>query len=149
MLPIAEKLGLDLTDEDHMLRKPHALWGELEMDYHTVGKDLGACFWTDDTELVESGELRQQTTLCPGIAVNFMSGPQNKPTDEIDTKKINEFYEWCENNNLNSHITYTDPVYRLGRLRLGHISKEYTIKEIQDLVLFYPNIKDIIVKSDK
>ena len=30
--PIAEKLGLDLTDEDHMLRKPHALWGELEMD---------------------------------------------------------------------------------------------------------------------
>ena len=107
--PIAEKLGLDLTDEDHMLRKPHALWGELEMDYHTVGKDLGACFWTDDTELVESGELRQQTTLCPGIAVNFMSGPQNKPTDETDTQKINEFYEWCENNNLNSHITYTDP----------------------------------------
>lgn len=147
--PIAEKLGLDLTDEDHMLRKPHALWGELEMDYHTVGKDLGACFWTDDTELVESGELRQQTTLCPGVAVNFMSGPQNKPTDETDTQKINEFYEWCENNNLNSHITYTDPVYRLGRLRLGHISKEYTIKEIQDLVLFYPNIKDIIVKSDK
>ena len=39
-----------------------------------------------------------------------MSGPQNKPTDEIDTQKINEFYEWCENNNLNSHITYTDPV---------------------------------------
>ena len=46
------------------VEEAHALWGELEMDYHTVGKDPGACFWTDDTELVESGELRQQTTLC-------------------------------------------------------------------------------------
>lgn len=147
--PIAEELDLELSDDDHMLRKPHALWGELEMDYHTVGKDLGACFWTDDTELVESGELRQQTTLCPGVAINFMTGPQNKPTDEVDEQKIKEFNKWCTNNNLNAHINHTDPVYRLGRLRLGHISKEYTMQEIQDLVLFFPNIKDILVKSDK
>tara|TARA_R110000796_G_scaffold135910_1_gene251964 strand:+ start:97 stop:999 length:903 start_codon:yes stop_codon:yes gene_type:complete len=141
--------GLELTPEDHMLRKPHALWGELEMDYHTVGKDLGACFWTDDSELVATGELRQQTTLCPGIAVNFMTGPHNAPTDAIDQQKEAEFYTWCEKNNLNEHIDYTDPQYRLGRLRIGRISNEYTIQEIQDLVLYYPDITDIILKSDK
>lgn len=145
--PIPE--GLELTAEDHMLRKPHALWGELEMDYHTVGKDLGACFWTDDSELVATGELRQQTTLCPGIAVNFMTGPQNSPTDDVDTQKETDFYDWCQKNNLDEHIDYTDPKYRLGRLRIGRISNEYTIQEIQDLVLYFPDITDIILKSDK
>lgn len=142
-------MNLDLTAEDHMHRLPHALWGELEMDYHTVGKDLGACFWTDDSELVASGELRQQSTLCPGIAINFMTGPQNSPTDEIDTQKIDEFYDWCETNNLNEHIAYKAPIYRLGRLRLGRLMGNYTMQEIHDLVLHYPEITDIITESDK
>lgn len=147
--PVATELGLELTDEDHMLRKPHALWGELEMDYHTVGKDLGACFWTDDTELVASGELRQQTTLCPGVAVNFMTGPQNAPTDDVDNEKIAQFNDWCRSNNLDKHIDHTEPKYRLGRLRLGRITTDYTIKQVQDLVTLHPNIVDIIIKSDK
>ena len=147
--PIPTELGLELTDDDHMLRKPHALWGELEMDYHTVGKDLGACFWTDDSELVASGELRQQTTLCPGVAVNFMTGPEYTPTDDIDNEKIEQFYNWCDLNNLNDYIDYEQPQYRLGRLRLGRITTDLTIQEVQDMVTLHPNIVDIIVKSDK
>jgi hypothetical protein len=146
--PLPE-MDLTLSAEDHMHRLPHALWGELEMDYHTVGKDLGACFWTDDSELVASGELRQQSTLCPGIAINFMTGPQNSPTDKIDQQKIQEFNDWCESNNLDEHIEYRAPIYRLGRLRLGRLMGDYTMQEIHDLVLHYPDIVDIITESDK
>lgn len=147
--PIPDTMDLTLSGEDHMLRKPHALWGELEMDYHTVGKDLGACFWTDDSELVANGELRQQLTLCPGIAVNFMTGPENSPSDIVDAEKMDSFYDWCETNQLDAYIPYDNPEYRLGRLRLGRILGNYTITEIQDLVLEYPDIVGITIKSDK
>ena len=78
-----------------------------------------------------------------------MTGSHNSPTNEVDSQKETEFYDWCQKNNLDEYIEYNEPKYRLGRLRIGRISNEYTIQEIQDLVLYYPDIKDIILKSDK
>lgn len=139
------QVDLDLTDEDHMLRMPHALWGVLEMDYATVGKDLGACFWTNDVDLVKSGELRQQLSINPGVAANFMTGPSHAPTYDSDASKIADFYSWCEGNNLGDYIDYTLPKYRLGRLRLGQISQAYTMDDIHDIGISYPEIKEIQV----
>ena len=148
--PIHNELDLDMTDEDHMERKPNALWGVLEMDYHTVGKDLGACFYTDDIELIKSGELRQQTQLTPSIAANFMTSPEwGKPTNKTDTIEQDKFYTWCKENKLDDYIDYTDPVYRIGRMRLGEISQDYVIGDIQALAIEFPSIKEIILINDK
>ena len=140
---LPRSLDLSMTDEDHFLRKPHALWGVLEMDYSTIGKDLGACFWTNDVDLIKSGQLRQQSTLTPGVALNFMQDSSMRPTDEMDEFKMNEFYEWCEKNKLGDYIDYKLPEYRLGRMRLGEISKDYSMAEILDLTLYYPTVVDI------
>ena len=147
--PIPNELDLDMTNEDHMERKPHALWGVLELDYHTVGKDLGACFWTNDTELVASGELRQQTTLKPSIAANFMTGTEMGPTDEKDNATIKQYYDWCADNKLDEYIDYTLPVYRLGRMRVGEMTNELNINDIQTMAIEFPSIKEIMLINDK
>lgn len=139
-----------LSDEDHMQRFPNALWGVLEMDYHTVGKDLGACYYTDDVELVASGELRQQKHISPCVAANFMTSAEfGTPTEESDKREQQVFYDWCASNNIDEYVDYTLPVYRIGRMRLGEITETYDIQDIQTLVIEYPSIKEIILINDK
>lgn len=136
---------LNLTDEDHMMRMPHSPWGCLEMDYNTIGKDIGACFWTDDAELIKRGEHRQQLIMTPGVAANFQHDPENFPTAKSDQAKIDEYYAWCESQGLGDYIDYKEPKYRLGRLRLGHINKAYTMDDILELTTLYPTVKEIEV----
>lgn len=142
---IPRAFDIELSAEDHMLRMPHALWGILEMDYATIGKDIGACYWTNDSDLIKRNEHRQQLTINPGVAANFMEGEHNKPTVELDQKKMQEFYDWCEQNRLGDFIDYKAPEYRLGRLRLGEITEKYTMDQILDLSLYYPNVREIEV----
>ena len=139
-----------LSDEDHMQRFPNALWGVLEMDYHTVGKDLGACYHTDDVELVASGELRQQQHFSSCVAANFMTSAEyGTPTEKSDKLQQQAFYDWCASNNIDEYVDYTLPVYRIGRMRLGEITETYDILDIQTLVIEYPSIKEIILINDK
>lgn len=140
---------IDMTDADHMERMPNALWGVLELDYNTVGKDLGACFVTNDAELVATGGIRQQTQLSPCIAANFMTSSEWAPTVESDSSTQQQFYEWCGKNNLDQYIDYTLPEYRYGRMRLGEITEHHTITDIQTLAIEYPSIKEIILINDK
>ena len=135
----------NLSDEDHMLRLPHSQWGCLEMDYNTVGKDIGACFWTDDADLIKRGEHRQQLIMTPGVAANFQHDPSNMPTPEMDARKIAEYHAWCESQGLGEYIDYTAPENRLGRLRLGEINRSYTMDEILDLTTVYSTVKEIEV----
>ena len=146
---VPTELDIDFTEDDHLLRMPHALWGVLELDYHTIGKDLGACYWTEDVELVKSGEIRQQTQLTPCVAANFMTGPHMGPTAETDAQKMQDYYHWCERNNLGDYIDYMSPEYRLGRLRLGELVGNYDIEQIQTMAIEFPTIKEIITIDDK
>ena len=136
---------LNLTDADHMMRMPHSQWGCLEVDYNTIGKDIGACFWTDDADLIKRGEHRQQLIMTPGIATNFQHDPANFPTGKSDQAKIDEYYAWCESQGLGDYIDYKEPQYRLGRLRLGHINKAYTMDDVLELTTLYPTVKEIEV----
>jgi hypothetical protein len=144
-----EGIDVTLTDEDHDSRLPWGMWGYLELDYNTVGKDLGACFGTDDVVLAteKADELRQQETYAPVFAVNFVEGPHNKNTEEQDKAKIQEYYAWCSNNNV--PLNYLEPKYKVGRIRLGELSQEYSMEQIQQLTLEYPNIVDIVAINDK
>ena len=60
---------------------------------------------------------------------------------------MNEYYDWCNQNNV--PLNFTEPKYKVGRIRLGEISTEYTMQQIQELVLEYPNIVDIVAINDK
>lgn len=143
-----QDIDVTLTDEDHNTRLPWGMWGYLELDYNTVGKDLGACFGTNDTVLANTpNEIRQQENYAPAFAVNFVEGPHNKNTEESDKIKIKEYYTWCANTNV--PFNYLEPKYKVGRIRLGEIAKEWTISEIQDLVVKYPNIIEIVAINDK
>ena len=143
--PDAEQYYEDLDDEGYAQFKPHYYTGDLYLDFYTVGKDLGACFWTDDIELVASGELRQQTTLKPSIAANFMTGPEMGPSEDKDNATIQQYYDWCADNKLDEYIDYTLPVYRLGRMRVGEMTNDLNISDIQTMAIEYPSIKEIML----
>lgn len=143
-----EGIDVTLTDEDHNTRLPWGMWGFLELDYNTVGKDLGACFGTNDVVLANTPEeIRQQETYAPVFAINFAEGPHNKNTQEQDNLKINEYYTWCVNSNV--PFDYLEPKYKVGRIRLGEIAKEWTMQGIQEFVTQYPNIIEILAINDK
>jgi len=78
-----------------------------------------------------------------------MTGPEMKPTPDIDDFKMEEFYSWCSSNKLEQYIDYKQPIYRLGRMRLGELVGEYSIQDIQDLAIKYPTIKEIVTINDK
>ena len=144
-----EGIDVTLTEEDHDSRLPWGMWGFFELDYNTVGKDLGACFGTNDIVLAtdKADELRQQETYAPVFAVNFVEGPDNKNTPDSDTIKMQEYYDWCNLHNV--PLNFTEAKYKVGRIRLGEIAQEYTMQEIQELVCDYPNIVDIVAINDK
>jgi len=143
-----EGIDLNLTSQDYMSKFPWGMWGFLELDYNTVGKDLSACFGTNDVVLANKPEeLRQQEVYSPAFAVNFCEGPHNKNTEEYDKDLINKFHIWCKENEL--PYNYTNPEYRLGRIRLGEIIGDWTMQSIQEFVTHYPNIIEIVALNDK
>ncbi len=145
---VYEGLDVRLTSQDYMSKFPWGMWGFLELDYNTVGKDLSACFGTDDVILAKKPqELRQQEVYSPAFAVNFCEGPHRKNTEEYDKDLVEKFYVWCKEHDL--PYNYTDPEYRLGRIRLGEVIGEWTMQGIQEFVTQFPNIIEIVALNDK
>jgi hypothetical protein len=68
---------------------------------------------------------------------------------KYDAQTQQKFYTWCEINKLDEYIDYTESQYRPGRLRLGEINKTYKIQDIQELVIEFPSIKEIMLINDK
>ena len=145
---IHQDMDLTITSEDYMSKFPWGAWGFLELDYNTVGKDLSACFGTNDVVLAKRPEeLRQQEVFSPAFAVNFVEEPQNKNTELYDKQLQDKFYAWCEEHEL--PYDWKSPEYRLGRIRLGEVAKEWTMAEIQNFVVQYPDIIEIVAINDK
>ena len=64
--------------------------GDVVCDFVTVGKDLWYCSCSDDIELVERNEVKQQTQLTDFIWLNF--GVQTKEP------YFRNHYAWCKRN---------------------------------------------------
>ena len=60
---------------------------------------------------------------------------------------VEKFYVWCKVHDL--PYNYTDPEYRLGRIRLGEVIGEWTMQGIQEFVTQFPNIIEIVALNDK
>ena len=144
-----EDLDLTLTADDYESKLPWGMWGYLELDYNTVGKDLAACFVTSDVALATQHpeELSQQTTYSPAFAIYFDLGPEHKITEESDYLKMEEYYAWCNQHNV--PLPFTEPEYKVGRVRLGEVCEDFTMEEIHKLVIDYPNIVELQTLNDK
>lgn len=117
----------DLQDEDYRdFIKPSG--GDVICDFATVGKDLFYCSCTDDIELVERNEVKQQTQLTDFIFLNF--GSQEK------MPYFRDHYAWCERNNIEKYLDYKSPKYNPGRHVFGKIDEPiYTGKDFYDKIL--------------
>ena len=65
------------------------------------------------------------------FAVNFVEGPDSKNTEESDTIKINEYYDWCNQHNI--LLNFTELKYKVGRIRLGEISQNIQCNKYKNL----------------
>ena len=102
--------------------------GDLVCDYATVGKDLYACYCTNDINLIKNNEVKQQEYLTDFVALHF----RNYVDRDVNFKK---YFDWCEKNQIDQYIDIHSPFYNPGRHVLGHVDAD--IKNQED---FYQKI---------
>jgi len=144
---------IKLTREDYELFTPciaPTSNGVLYLDYCTVGKDLEACWKTNDLELIKAKEVKQQEYV--NTAFNFTFNTEPVPTEEVHRyeklRNNNKKNQWCEENNVGDYYNYWDPEYNVGRIILGQcVDKDVTnIISYRNMLNHYPYIIDVIVK---
>ena len=108
-------ITMPLTDEDYDNFTIHNNWGDLLLDYFTVGKDLYAAATTNDVPLIVNKELSQQSTVHPCVSLKMNVG------QEITESDIDKVYEWCDKNNVRDYYDIDLPMYNFGRVVLGKI----------------------------
>ena len=142
-----------LTDEDYNMFIPMTETtsnGVIFLDYSTVGKDLEQCWYTNDVELIQDQELKQQEYINP--AFNFTFNESDIPNEKEDNRVVrhlrNERNQWCEENDVGDYYDYWLPKFNLGRINLGKcVDAEITCtKEYRAMTDLYPYIIDIVVE---
>lgn len=115
----------------------------LYLDYSTVGKDLEACWITNDIELVKNKEVKQQTHISSAMNYVFSSFTEKKCY--FRTRHA-EYYKWCHENNVQKYYEYWLPKFNLGRIPLGHSKDIKNINDYNKMIEYYPYIVGVIVK---
>lgn len=121
------------------------------LDYCTVGKDLEACWKTNDLELIRAKEVKQQEFINPSFNFSFNEYKDIYPgyiTDKILKEESNVMKnEWCKQNSVGEHYEYWLPKYNIGRIKMGQCaSKEITgVVSYRKMLKEYPYIVDIVV----
>jgi len=110
-----DAIRMPLTDEDYDNFTIHNSWGDLLLDYYTVGKDLYMATATNDVPLIINKELSQQITVHPCISLMF----GNSLITESDADIA---YEWCDENKVRDYYDIDLPMYNFGRVVLGKIN---------------------------
>lgn len=103
---------IKLTDDDFGRFIPYISWGDLLLDYYTIGKDLSDAWSTNDFALVKNKECKQQSSIHPCVSMNF--------GDDYG-QDIDAFRHWCKVNHVSDYYDINLPMYNLGRIKLGQI----------------------------
>jgi len=118
-----------LQDEDYKHFTLKRTGQDLFLDYGTVGKDLLACYSTNDVELASDEEkLSQQITYNPWVGYEW----QQK---EI---KLDEYNKWIRDNNIDKNIDLTQAKFTPGRHPLS--TEFISHPHIKDPKTFYNEI---------
>ena len=93
---------LHMEDDDYN-RMEIFNFGYIELDFGTIGKDLGTRFETNDVELVKRQEIKQQEWIQTISAQKFLC-PKN-------LKEIGDhYYKWCNDNKVEEYgYNYKEP----------------------------------------
>ena len=136
---------LEMSDDDYN-RKQVYNFGYLELDFATIGKDLEACYCTNDMELVRAQEIKQQEWIRPFIAMKFSA-----PQDVSQEPDYDDYYAWCEKNRVEDYgYNYREPKYNPGRVILGEwLDREnYHLEHVMELHQRYPYFENIMIKDE-
>jgi hypothetical protein len=128
---IVKKNFYKLHDEDYNnFTQPQP--GDLVADYSTVGKDLFACFLSNDMELVRKKEVKQQEFLTDYFFLHFRN---NQRTAEDDHRTKDRYYQWCYENKVDEHYSFLEPKYNCSRHVFGKIDQSiYTTEDFYNKV---------------
>ena len=144
---------IELTRQDYKSFTPSigpTSNGVVFLDYSTVGKDLEACWRTNDIELIQAQEVKQQQYINSAFNFTFSDWETPTPKDwqSEKTRSNNMKNQWCEENNVGDYYNYWEPEYNIGRIILGTCSDENITDVIsyRDMLNQYPYIIDVIVE---
>lgn len=115
------------------------------VDFATVGKDLGTCFYTDDKELVRKKEIKQQEFIKPFLSFEWGGFPK----DSTDEYKL--YYEWAEEAETSKYgYNVKEPKYNLGRVVVGDLLNKESINtsDISKVLYKFPNFVDILLTDE-
>lgn len=103
-----------LQDEDYE-HFTHPKSGDLICDYATVGKDLWACYRSNDIGLIKSNNVNQQIHLSDSVMIEF-----TKPNLHESSQR---YHDWLYKNNIDMYLDVNLPKYKPGRHILGTIDQ--------------------------
>lgn len=136
---------LHMADDDYN-RMEIFNFGYIELDFGTIGKDLGTCFETNDVELVKRQEIKQQEWIRPFLSQKFLM-----PKEMTGEWKPDHYYKWCEDNKVTDYgYNYKEPQYNLGRVILGEwVDRDkYDVADVQRILSEYPTFEDIRLSEE-
>ena len=81
---------LPLTNEDYENFTVYHDWGDLLLDYFTVGKDLYEAATTNDLVLCKTNALSQQSTVHPCVTLLFTSPNIKGPEEKEISKSVKQ-----------------------------------------------------------
>lgn len=139
-----------LQNEDYDQFEPMERTGVLFLDFATVGKDLGACFHTNDIPLVQAKEVKQQLYCMPYFNYRFTTfGEGNTDTDwkKYYDFEMDKYYKWCSENNVENYYEYTQSKYRLGRIAIGDIDNDFKTTDYVNLIQEKPYIVGVYIEK--
>ena len=109
-----------LSDEDYNTFDSTE-YGDLCLDFYTVGKDMHACSTTKDLDLIKNKEVKSQTLIssCFNFTIKKDFFKNYERCNSAFEKNKERHYDWCKKNNVDQYYDYTLPKYNIGRAKLG------------------------------
>jgi len=133
-----------LTDDEYNSFKSPSIHGNLYLDYATVGKDLQACWETNDLHLIKEKKVSPQLYNKPYFNFSFWKDKKESKTKEdkfLEHREI--YYNWCKKNNIIEYYDYTLPIHNTGRAVIGQLKEDITYDTFVEETKKYPHINSV------
>jgi hypothetical protein len=102
-------------------------FGDLQLGYHTVGKNICHCYKDGDIELVKKRMLRPQTTISTEVMLRF---PRTTEFEDFD-QQLPNLLSWVETNKLSEYVDMSLPINRVvSHPLLGEMADGYTFDDV-------------------
>jgi hypothetical protein len=106
-------------------------FGDLQLGYHTVGKNICHCYKDNDVDLVKKRMLRPQTTISNEVMLKF---PRINEFDGFN-KQLPNMLRWVHANVLDEYVDMSLPINRVvSHPLLGEMTNGYTFDDVCNIL---------------